>query len=144
MNLYTTGIVKHSAQHFFEVLKHEGVKRMLDIRLKNTSQLAGFTKKQDLPYFLQELCGISYYHMQELAPTNDILVDYKRNGLWDEYEEKFKNLMRERRIIERLKKGFFGEKCCLLCVEATPEHCHRRLVAEAIRQRWPEINIIHL
>ena len=144
MKLYTIGIVKNNAQHFFEVLKREGVKSMLDIRLKNTSQLAGFAKKQDLPYFLREICGISYYHMPELAPTNDILIEYKRTQRWNEYEMKFNALMRERRIIERLKNNFFERLCCLLCVEATPEHCHRRLVAEAIRQRWPETNIIHL
>lgn len=143
--LYTIGFTKKGAKEFFGLLKGHGIKRLVDIRLNNRSQLAGFTKKDDLKYFAGALCGASYHHMPTLAPTQEILDRLKKhNGSWDDYETSFQSQMRERGAIERLDRAFFNEPCCLLCSEATPEHCHRRLVADAIQKRWPEIEIMHL
>lgn len=145
MKLYTIGFTKKTARHFFESLNMGGVKRLVDIRLNNVSQLAAFTKKDDLEYFARAICGISYHHLPQLAPTQDILDAFKKcKGAWSDYEVKFQNLMEERRAIEKLEHSFFEEPCCLLCSEATPEHCHRRLVAEGIKKRWPDVEIVHL
>jgi uncharacterized protein (DUF488 family) len=145
MKLCTIGFTKKTARQFFEILRRAGIKKLVDIRLNNRSQLAGFTKKGDLEYFLQTICGASYHHLPALAPTQDILDDLKkRNGTWSQYEERFQKLMRERGAIEKLEKEFLEEPSCLLCSEATAEHCHRRLVAEAIKRRWPELEIVHL
>lgn len=145
MRLYTIGFTKKTARQFFEILKGAGVKKLIDIRLNNRSQLAGFTKKEDLEYFLQTICGVSYHHLPLLAPTQEILDDLKKHkGTWSQYEERFQDLMRERGAIEKTDKAFFQEPCCLLCSEATPEHCHRRIVAEALKRRWPDVEIAHL
>ena len=145
MKLYTIGFTKKTARQFFEILRRAGIKRLVDIRLNNRSQLAGFTKKEDLEYFLQTICGASYHHLPALAPTQDILDDLKkRKGTWSQYEGRFQDLMRERGAIEKLEKEFFEEPSCLLCSEATAEHCHRRLVAEALKRRWPDVEIANL
>ncbi len=145
MTLYTIGFTKKNARQFFEALKRAGVKKLVDIRLNNTSQLAAFTKKDDLEYLAQAICGMSYHHFPSLAPTQVILDALKkRKGSWSDYERSFQALMQERGSIEKLDRSFFDEPCCLLCSEATPEHCHRRLVAEAIRRRWPGTEVVHL
>ena len=145
MKLYTIGFTKKTAKQFFEILRRADIKRLVDIRLNNRSQLAGFTKKEDLEYFLQTICDASYHHLPDLAPTQDILDDLKkRKGTWSQYERRFQDLMRERGAIEKFEKGFFDEPSCLLCSEATAEHCHRRLVAEALNRRWPDLEIAHL
>ena len=145
MKLYTIGFTKKTARHFFESLKRAGVKRLIDIRLNNVSQLAGFTKKDDLEYFASAICGIAYHHLPQLAPTQDILDALKKHkGAWADYEVGFRKLMDDRRAIEKLEQSSFEEPSCLLCSEATPEHCHRRLVAEAMKQRWADLEIIHL
>lgn len=145
MKLYTIGFTKKTARQFFESLKRAGVKRLVDIRLNNVSQLAAFAKKDDLEYFANAICGISYHHFPQLAPTQDILDALKKHkGAWSDYEVKFQKLMEDRRAIEKLEHSFFEEPCCLLCSEATPEHCHRRLVAEAMKKRWPDVDVVHL
>jgi len=145
VKLYTIGFTKKTARQFFESLKRAGVKRLVDIRLNNVSQLAAFTKKDDLEYFANAICGISYHHFPQLAPTQDILDALKKHkGSWSNYEVGFRTLMEERHAIEKLDHSFFEEPCCLLCSEATPEHCHRRLVAEAMKKRWPDVEILHL
>ena len=145
MKIFTIGFTKKSAETFFARLKEAGVRRLLDVRLKNVSQLAGFTKKDDLKYFTKAICGIEYVHLPELAPTADILDPYKKqkNGDWQLYERQFLNLMRLRRIeetvpLELLKGG------CLLCSEEKPHHCHRRLVAEYLREKWGDVEIEHI
>jgi hypothetical protein len=121
------------------------VRRLIDIRLKNVSQLAGFTKKSDLPYFLRGLCGMEYLHEPLLAPTEDILDGFKKHkGSWDEYERKFMALMRERRIESALSPDLFHGPAVLLCSETTPENCHRRLVLEYLQSKWGDIEITHL
>ncbi|MDY7226267.1 DUF488 family protein [Hyalangium rubrum] len=146
MKLYTIGFTQKSAQEFFEALKQAGVRKLLDIRLNNTSQLSGFAKRDDLGYFAQSLCGASYHHLPDLAPTQELLDSMKKHkGSWEDYEPRFQALMRERRAIERLKRPFFEEEpCCLLCSEASPKHCHRRLVAEALQRKWKDLELIHL
>ena len=144
MNLFTIGFTGKSAEKFFSLLKGSGAKRLVDVRLKNVSQLAGFAKKKDLAYFVKELCGMEYVHVPELAPTQDILDEYKKNkGDWAVYEGKFLELMRSRRIEKTVPRNLL-EEGCLLCSEDKPHHCHRRLVAEYLRGHWGDVEIKHL
>lgn len=144
MRLFTIGFTKKTAKGFFEILKNNKVKKLLDVRLNNSSQLAGFTKGTDLQFFLSEICGIEYEHDISLAPTKEILNWYKRKEIsWLKYENLFIKLLMERRIDNKFKEL---DGLCLLCSEASPENCHRRLVAEYIKENKPDLNIeiIHL
>jgi len=144
MKVFTIGFTKKNAEQFFTRLKQPGLVRLVDARLNNVSQLAGFTKKDDLRFFLREINGIDYVHRPDLAPTKEILDEYKKNGRdWSAYERKFIELMARRRIEEKVPKDLI-DGGCLLCSEPTPEHCHRRLVAEYLRSRWGDLEIIHL
>lgn len=132
----TIGFTKSNAERFFERLLKAGVKKVVDVRLHNTSQLAGFAKADDLAYFLRKLGGIQYVHQPLLAPTDDILKAFKKEeGDWAVYETRFLDLMKQRKIETRLRPDMF-EGACLLCSEATPHHCHRRLVIEYLNDRW--------
>jgi len=144
MKLFTIGFTKKSAEEFFTRLQRSGVQRVVDVRLNNTSQIAGFAKARDLKYFLHTIAGIDYVHIPDLAPTQDIVDDFKkRKGSWTEYERKFKDLMVNRRIAETAAT-VLREKDCLLCSEHTPEHCHRRLVAEHVQEHLPNVEVEHL
>lgn len=144
MKVFTIGFTKKSAEQFFTRLKQQGLLRVVDVRLNNVSQLAGFTKKNDLKFFLREICKIDYVHLPELAPTQDILDACKKNGIdWAAYETQFFSLLAARRIEHKIDKSII-DGGCLLCSEATPEHCHRRLVAEYLREKWGEVDIVHL
>lgn len=144
VQLFTIGFTQKTAQKFFESLKDQGIKRVIDTRLNNVSQLAGFTKKADLAYFLKTLANIDYVHSLDLAPTKDILDSYKKEkGDWTTYEQKFLQLMTNRQIENKLDPDLI-DGACLLCSEAKPHHCHRRLVAEYLNQKWGNINICHL
>ena len=143
MKIFTIGFTKTTAEKFFSRLKRSGTRRIVDVRLNNKSQLAGFAKRDDLSYFAEELCGMGYRHMPELAPTQDILDAYrKKKEPWSEYEKKFLNLMAERQI-ERIDREQL-DGGCLLCSEDKPHHCHRRLVAEYLHQKWGDVEIVHL
>lgn len=132
----TIGFTKTTAEDFFERLLKAGVKRLVDVRLHNTSQLAGFAKADDLAYFLKKIGGIQYVHQPLLAPTDTMLKAFKKEkGDWGLYEERFLTLMSERKIEERFKPDAF-DNACLLCSEATPHHCHRRLVCEYLNDKW--------
>jgi uncharacterized protein (DUF488 family) len=145
MEVYTIGFTKRKAAEFFGALRRAHIKRLLDVRLNNSSQLAGFTKKDDLPFFLQELCGAEYLHEPLLAPTQDLLDAYKKKkGSWQEYEQQFLMLMAGRRIEERIDRKLFEVPTVLLCSEATADRCHRRLVLEYLRDKWSNMEIIHL
>jgi uncharacterized protein (DUF488 family) len=146
MKLYTIGFTQKTAREFFELLRTNGVRRLVDIRVNPSGQLSGFAKQEDLPYFLCELAdGCEYLHMPALAPTKEILKDYRADGDWPRYVTRFEQLMDERDIPNTLNRADFEAKpSCLLCSEATPEQCHRRLVAERLVARWPEVEIIHL
>src|SRR5271157_6132758 len=137
MTIFTIGFTRKSAETFFTRLKEARVRRSVDVRLNNVSQLAGFTKKGDLRYFTKAICGIEYVHLPELAPTADILDSYKKrkNADWQAYERRFVELMRSRRIDKIVPRELLADGC-LLCSEETPEHCHRRLVAEYLREKW--------
>lgn len=144
IKLYTIGFQKKSAQEFFELLKTYNVKRLIDIRLNNTSQLAGFTKSRDLKYFLKEICKAEYIHKSELAPTKELLDNYKKNKLtWQDYERIFNDILSGRKINEKVKREEF-DNACLLCSEQEPNQCHRRLVAEYLNKIFKDISIKHL
>ncbi len=145
MEIYTIGFTKKSARKFFDALRSAGIRRLIDIRLNNSSQLAGFTKQDDLAFFLKELCDAEYLHRPILAPTKEILDDYKKKRItWEEYERRFMALMKERKIEEVLNKGLFDIPTVLLCSEPKPDKCHRRLVSEYLRDKWGNIRITHL
>jgi uncharacterized protein (DUF488 family) len=144
MKIFTIGFTKKSAESFFTKLQRAGVKRLIDVRLNNVSQLAGFAKKDDLRYFAGTICGIDYLHLPQLAPTQEILDDYKKSkGSWDVYERQFLGLMAERQIEHGVHRDLM-EGACLLCSEEKPHHCHRRLVAEYLKEKWDDIQIEHI
>lgn len=138
MKVFTIGFTKKSARTFFELLRKSGAKRVIDIRLNNVSQLAGFAKKDDLAYFLKEICGMEYVHLPELAPTQEVLDEFKKHcGDWTKYETQFLAIMKQRRIAETVSRDMIADGC-LLCSEDKPRFCHRRLVAEYLKQHWGE------
>jgi uncharacterized protein (DUF488 family) len=144
IQLFTIGFTKKNAEMFFTTLQNAKIRRVLDIRLNNVSQLAGFTKRDDLRFFLREICGTDYHHLPQCAPSEDILDAYKKNGgSWDTYVQQFLPLIRSRHIETILTPELldFG---CLLCSEPTPEKCHRRLVAEYLKERTPGLFVTHL
>ena len=145
MNVFTIGFTSKTAEEFFSLLQSNEIERLIDVRLNNVSQLAGFAKKKDLKYFLWQLCGIDYLHLPNLAPTDDILKAYKRKEMpWDEYERRFLDLMELRSIDQKFDRSVF-EKGCLLCSEHHPHHCHRRLVVEFLNDRWDSaLRVEHL
>jgi uncharacterized protein (DUF488 family) len=144
MKVFTIGFTKKNAEKFFTKIRKAGISRIVDIRLNNTSQLAGFTKKDDLKFFLREICGIDYVHLPELAPTKEILDAYKKEGGdWKAYEQRYIDLLKMRQIDKTLSRNLI-DNGCLLCSETTPEHCHRRLAAEYLRERWGDVEIHHL
>ncbi|MBD2314629.1 DUF488 domain-containing protein [Desertifilum sp. FACHB-1129] len=144
IQIFTIGFTQKSAKQFFETLSNAGVKRVIDTRLNNVSQLAGFAKKNDLAYFLEKIGGISYSHVLDLAPTQTILDEYKKQkGDWETYEKKFLQLMAERQIEDTLTPEQL-DGGCLLCSEAKPHFCHRRLVAEYLHQKWGNLKVNHL
>ena len=144
MKVFTIGFTKKNARRFFELLRASGAKRVVDVRLNNVSQLAGFAKKDDLAYFLKEIGGMDYVHLPALAPTQEMLDQYKKErGDWETYEKRFLDLMKQRRIEETIPKEVVAEGC-LLCSEDKPHHCHRRLVAEYIKQHWGDVEVSHL
>lgn len=143
MKLFTIGFTKSTAERFFGRLQRSGAKKIIDVRLNNISQLAGFAKRDDLAYFAKSICGMGYQHVPALAPTQGMLDEYKKDGGdWDEYAQKFLSLMAQRQV-ERLKKEDL-DGGCLLCSEDKPHHCHRRLVAEYLRDKWADVEIEHL
>lgn len=145
MEIYTIGFTKKSAREFFELLRSAGIRRLIDVRLNNVSQLAGFTKRDDLAFFLREICDAEYAHEPLLAPTQELLDAYKkRKGDWADYERDFVELMRSRRIEDALDRSLFDPRTVLLCSEPTAENCHRRLVLEYLRDAWGDVQIVHL
>lgn len=144
MKIFTIGFTKSTAEKFFLRLQTAGVRRMVDVRLNNVSQLAGFAKKDDLRYFLKSICSIDYVHRPEFAPTQDMLDAYKKDGgTWADYERKFVNLIEGRHIENALSRDVL-DGACLLCSEDKPHHCHRRLVAEYLKNKLGDVEISHL
>lgn len=142
IRVFTIGFAKKSARQFFSALHSAGVRRLVDVRLNNVSQLAGFTKRADLEYFLSAIGGIGYVHRPDLAPTKEILDAYKKKQIdWAEYERRFVELLQQRQT-EISPDEMDG--ACLLCSEPTARKCHRRLVAEYLRQKWGNVEVCHL
>ena len=145
MKLYTIGFTQRSAEDFFDTLKKAGVDRLIDVRLNNISHLAGYSKKDDLQYFLRMICKADYHHELTLAPTKEMLDTYRAGKIdWDDYEPKFRKLLRERKVERKLDRALFTGKPVLLCSEYKPEHCHRKIVAEYLAKAWGGIEIVHL
>jgi len=144
MKVFTIGFTKKSARDFFGKLKNSGIKRLVDVRLNNISQLAGFAKRDDLKFFLESMCQIEYVHLPLLAPTQEMLDTYRKaKGGWADYERQFLDLMAQRRIETEVSKDVI-DAACLLCSEETPERCHRRLVAEYLSAKWGGLEIEHI
>lgn len=144
MKIHTIGFTRKSAEVFFSRLQAAGIARVIDTRLHNSSQLAGFAKKDDLCFFLRAIGNIDYRHEPLLAPTADILDAFKKGRMaWGDYAGHFLDLMRRRRIETSVSREILDHGC-LLCSEDQPHHCHRRLVAEYLGQHWGEVDIVHL
>jgi uncharacterized protein (DUF488 family) len=146
MRLYTIGFTQKSAETFFGLLRQHGVQRLVDIRLNPNGQLTGFAKQNDLPYLLANLAAnCQYVYVPELAPTKELLEDYRKHLDWPQYVARFEALMDERGVQGILNRTDFEERAsCLLCSESTPEQCHRRLVAERLARLWLNVEVIHL
>jgi uncharacterized protein (DUF488 family) len=145
MEIYTIGFTKKTAAQFFELLKRVSIEQLLDVRLNNVSQLAGFSKRDDLAYFLKAICNADYKHEPLLAPTQALLDDYKKSkGSWDNYERQFLDLMASRNIENKVPQHLFERRTVLLCSEETAKNCHRRLVLEYLNSKWRNVETIHL
>lgn len=146
MKVYTIGFTQKSAKKFFDLLRANNIKTVVDIRLNNTSQLAAFAKGEDLKFFLTEFCNIDYIHDTTFAPTEELLKNYKNKKVsWLDYENEFGRIMQQRNIKSYIVKNYSNkESICLLCSEALPNQCHRRLVAEIFEKTLDNVQIIHL
>jgi len=145
LTIYTVGFTKRTAKEFFETLRGCGARHLLDIRLHNTSQLAGFTKRDDLRYFLEKVVGMEYHELPVLAPDGDALSEYRKSGDWARFEDCYVNTVRERRAELQVDPALFEQGAVLLCSEARPDRCHRRLAAEYLKRHLlPSADITHL
>lgn len=144
VKLFTIGYAGKDAQDFFTILKQAGIKKVVDVRLYNTSQLAGFTKKRDVEYFLQTIVGAKYAHLPVMAPTKQLLNDYKKGSIsWQQYETEFNLIITERQIEKQIMAEDM-DMIGFLCSEASADKCHRRLVAEYLAKHGQNISIVHL
>jgi uncharacterized protein (DUF488 family) len=142
--ILTIGYAGKSAEEFFSILGHLVVRRVIDVRLYNTSQLAGYTKRRDLEYFLKAIIGADYTHLPAFAPTRELLDGYKKGQLaWPDYERQYRSLLASRQPHISLNAAMLDHSC-LLCAEPTADQCHRRLAAEYLQGIWPELTIQHL
>jgi uncharacterized protein (DUF488 family) len=145
MKVYSIGFTKKTAADFFTALRQVGIRRLLDVRLHNSSQLAGFSKRDDLAFFLKELCGAEYLHEPLLTPTPDLLEEYRQKRIsWQEYEPRFRSLLAERAVEKKIDRNLFQIPTVLLCSEVTATRCHRRLVLEYLQEQWGGLEIVHL
>ena len=146
--LYTIGFRGRTAEDFFTCLRSAGVKMLVDIRLRNNTQLAGFTKRTHLPFFLREVLGCGYEHRMDLAPDEQLLADWnnrRESGLtWERYERRFLALLESRNVLETLSMDLFTGPSALLCAEREPDQCHRRLVAEYLAEKCGGLEVRHL
>jgi uncharacterized protein (DUF488 family) len=143
VSLYTIGFTKHTAEDFFETLKSASVRKLIDIRINKTSQLAGFAKGTDLPYLLRVSAGIAYEAIENLAPSKELLKRYRSKEIsWDSFENMYLEQIKSSGSLETLKPNDF-ENACLLCSEHSSEKCHRRVLAEEMHKLWG-IKVVHL
>ncbi|MEE9370846.1 MAG: DUF488 domain-containing protein [Sedimentisphaerales bacterium] len=144
IRIFTIGYTAKNAREFFTILKQAGVRKVIDVRLYNTSQLAGFTKRQDIKYFLQTIVSADYVHLPIMAPTKQLLNDYKKGLIsWQEYETQFKAIITQRQIQRHIMPQDV-DMSCFLCSEAKADNCHRRLVVEYLAEHWQNVSIHHL
>jgi uncharacterized protein (DUF488 family) len=144
IRIFTIGCAGRNAREFFTILKQVGIKKVIDVRLYNSSQLAGFTKRQDIKYFLQAIVGAEYVHLPIMAPTKQLLADYKKGLIsWQQYEIQFKAIVAQRQIQKHTMPQDV-DMSCFLCSEAKADNCHRRLVAEYLAEHWQNVSIRHL
>lgn len=141
MKIYTIGFTKKSAEEFFEILKRNKIEQIADVRLNNTSQLAGFTKKDDFKFFLKEIADIDYYHLDILAPNKEVR---KLVHEWDIYTEEYIKLLERRKVLDHWGPDFFKRRTCLLCSEPSASKCHRGLLADYLKKHWKNVQVIHL
>jgi uncharacterized protein (DUF488 family) len=145
VEIFTIGFAGKPAPEFFGILRTAGIRRLIDIRLNNSSQLAGFTKSDSLPFFLKEILGADYHHEPLLCPTKEILSGYQDKKIgWEEFESRFLELLRNREVADKLDRSLFAVPAVLLCSEPTADKCHRRLVAEHLASAWGGVTITHL
>lgn len=146
MKIFTIGFTQKPAKEFFEKIKKNEIELLIDVRLNNVSQLAGFAKGKDLDYFLKEICDCKYVHEESLAPTKELLDSYRaKKTSWLKYENVFNKIIEERKIENIfINKYMDYERVCLLCTEPTAHQCHRRLVAEYLQKNIDGIEIIHI
>jgi uncharacterized protein (DUF488 family) len=144
IKLYTIGFTGKSAEQFFTLLQNSKVQRLVDTRINNVSQLAGYAKAADLAFFTKTIAHADYMHNIDFAPTKDLLADYRNKKLtWTAYENEYFNLLDRRKIANKINIEELHQNC-LLCSEHTPEKCHRRLLAEFLQQRFGGIDVVHL
>ncbi len=145
ITFYTIGFTKKSAEKFFELLKSNGVTTLVDVRISNSSQLAGFAKGSDLAYFVKQIVGADYQHIIDFAPTKELLSQWRKEEVnWDQYTSIYNGLLEERHVESKYDIDSF-DNACFLCSEDTPEYCHRRLLAEYLRDHTDqEVKIVHL
>jgi len=144
IKLYTIGFTKKSAKQFFELLKKNGIKKIIDIRINNSSQLAGFAKGADLEYFAKEIANIGYSHFTDFAPTKELLSDYQNKKVdWVGYQKIFRQLIEKRNIDKKYNIKDF-DNACFLCSEELPTQCHRKLLVEYFKEKKSDILIVHL
>ncbi|MEN6592437.1 MAG: DUF488 domain-containing protein [Methanobacterium sp.] len=141
MKIYTIGFTKKSACEFFTLLEDNQIKQLVDIRLNNKSQLAGFTKMNDLKFFLKELAAIEYYYFDFLAPTKELREIVND---WERYTAEYLKLLEKRQVLARLDPEFFAEKTVLLCSETDANACHRGILTSYLQENWPDMEVIHL
>ena len=145
MELFTIGFTKKTAQEFFEALAGAGIKTLIDVRLNNKSQLAGFSKQADLEYFLDEICSIKYIHEPLLTPTEEMFKAYRSKSIdWEEFGRRYRDLLGKRAVSDHLDRTPFTENAILLCSEPDADHCHRRWAAEHLRDAWGGLDLVHL
>lgn len=145
MEIYTIGFTKKGAKKFFSLLEDVDIKQLFDVRIRNRSQLAGFAKRDDLKYFLRELLNAEYHHQPSLAPTKDLLDEWRDDEIvWQEYENRFYELMERREIEKEFSPADFEDRTVLLCSENKPDKCHRRLVVEYLNDEWGDFRATHL
>ena len=144
MKLYTIGFTQKRAETFFETLKANDIRNVLDIRLKNNTQFTGFTRGDDLPYLLRKIGGICYRHWADAAPTQDLLKRYQDEEItWTMYTKEYNRLIKTRKVVDGVTAAEL-DRACLLCAEPTAERCHRRLLAEHLAAKFPDIEVVHL
>lgn len=147
MKIYTIGFTQKSAENFFKILRISGVKNLLDIRISKDSQLAGYTKRKDLPYFLKNLVNMEYHDMAVLSPELSMMKEFRKTGDWEKYKRDYLRLIRDRQVEKKISRYLFEQGAVLLCSEAEAEHCHRKLGAEYLAGtlfKDEKVEIVHL